>query len=242
MDAPRRFSPGRFYGAQALALVVAATAVFLIFEFTDLDVAFSNHFYDAAKHKFPLRNHKWLELTLHDGAKIPIVIFGAGSLVLFGASFWFEKFRAQRRAFLYVALCLGVAPLIIAALKHASFKHCPYDLLMYGGKGTYTGLLDPPVPGERAGGCFPAGHASGGFALMSLYLVWFRSRPQRARRVWLAAFVFGNVLGLTRVAQGAHFLSHHLWTAILVWAIVLVLYELVLRRHDDRVAAAIASQ
>jgi membrane-associated PAP2 superfamily phosphatase len=239
MDATRRFSPGRFHARQALILVLSAVALFCVFEFSDLDVAFSNLFYDATKHRFPLRRDPWFEAILHEGVKYPIILVGAGSLVLFGASFWFEKLKRNRRAFLFVALCIGLAPFLIGTLKHASFKHCPYDLRMFGGDGTYTRLLDPPVPGEKPGGCFPAGHASGGFALMSLYFVWFRSRPELARRVWLAAFVYGNVLGFARVAQGAHFVSHHLWTAVIVWAIVLVVYEAVLRREHDRLAAVV---
>ncbi|MGH8710249.1 MAG: hypothetical protein ACREVA_02860 [Burkholderiales bacterium] len=34
-----------------------------------------------------------------------------------------------------------------------------------------------------------------------------------------------------RVIQGAHFLSHQLWTALICWLVMLALYELLLRRQ-----------
>ncbi|MCK6447918.1 MAG: phosphatase PAP2 family protein [Planctomycetes bacterium] len=238
MDGLDRFSPARFYARQTAWLVGLAALVFVTFEFTDLDLAISDLFYDATRRKFPLRYSPWIEWPFHEFAKYPVIAIGAGALLGFVASFRFERLRARRWHLLFVALCVGLGPFLIGALKHSSFKHCPYDLERYGGYATYTKLLDPPVPGEKPGGCFPGGHASGGFALMSLYFVWFRTQPVRARRMWLAAFVYGNLLGFSRVLQGAHFVSHHLWTAILVWALCLALYELVLRRVDDRAFAA----
>lgn len=237
MGAREPFSPGRFYGRQALWLAALAALVFVVFEFSDLDLACSDLFYDPARRKFPLRRAPWIELPFHQWAKYPVIAIGAGALVLFGASFRYERWRARRLECLFVAACVALGPFLIGALKHSSFKHCPYDLERYGGWATYTKLLDPPVPGEKPGGCFPGGHASGGFALMSLYFVWFRTDPRLARRVWLAAFAYGNLLGFSRVLQGAHFLSHHLWTALLVWALCLALYEIVLRRaHGLRAA------
>ncbi|MBI5431455.1 MAG: phosphatase PAP2 family protein [Planctomycetes bacterium] len=241
MEPTRPFSPGRFYRRQALWLFGLAALVFCVFEFTDLDLAISDRFYSTERHKFPLRYNRWIEAILHEGAKYPIIAIGGGSLVLFGASFWFERVRRHRWTFLFVALCVGLGPFLIGSLKHSSFKHCPYDLEMYGGYATYTKLLDPAIPGEKPGGCFPGGHASGGFALMSLYFVWFRTQPRRARWAWLAALVYGNVLGFSRVVQGAHFVSHHLWTALIVWAICLLLYELLLRRRDDRRAREVGA-
>lgn len=235
------FSPSRFYARQVAWLVGLAAIVFVTFEFTDIDLAISDMLYDPVRRKFPLRYSPWIEWPFHEFAKYPVIALGGGSLLGFLASFRFERLRARRWHLLFVALCVGLGPFLIGALKHSSFRHCPYDLARYGGYATYTRLLDAAVPGEKPGGCFPGGHASGGFALMSLYFVWFRGRAatdrRRARIAWITAFVYGNLLGVSRVLQGAHFVSHHLWTALIVWAMCLVLYELVLRRVDDRACA-----
>ena len=39
-----------------------------------------------------------------------------------------------------------------------------------------------------------------------------------ARRALIAALLAGAVLGTARMLQGAHFLSHTLWTLWLAWA------------------------
>ena len=61
-----------------------------------------------------------------------------------------------------------------------------------------------------------------------------RARPRLAL-AWLGGgFLYGFGLGFSRVVQGSHFVSHNLWAAVVCWTIALVLYELLLRRYDER--------
>ncbi|QJW84804.1 hypothetical protein HK414_17725 [Ramlibacter terrae] len=67
------------------------------------------------------------------------------------------------------------------------------------------------------GRCFPAGHASSGFALFGGYFAW-RGVDARTAHRWLAgAGAGGLVLGLAQQWRGAHFMSHTLWTAVVCW-------------------------
>jgi membrane-associated PAP2 superfamily phosphatase len=70
------------------------------------------------------------------------------------------------------------------------------------------------------------------FLLMAFY---FAGRYLRNRRItyWglLGGFGLGFVLGFGRVVQGAHFLSHQLWAALICWLVMLALYELLLWRQ-----------
>ncbi|MEK6209810.1 MAG: sulfite exporter TauE/SafE family protein [Pseudomonadota bacterium] len=75
--------------------------------------------------------------------------------------------------------------------------------------------------------------------LLGLYLAGWSSlvtRLEAAGRRHLAAamlagsLLLGFALGMGRVAQGAHFVSHDLWSALICWLVVLALYELLLRR------------
>jgi len=69
-----------------------------------------------------------------------------------------------------------------------------------------------------SGGCFPAGHASAGFAFIGGFFALRHTLPRTARR-WLAgALAAGLVLGLAQQVRGAHYMSHTLWTAWLCWA------------------------
>ncbi len=68
--------------------------------------------------------------------------------------------------------------------------------------------------GHVAGGrCFPAGHASGGFALMSLCLFPVSNRNRKL--LLLVGFTLGWLMGLYQMARGEHFITHTLFTMFL---------------------------
>ena len=69
---------------------------------------------------------------------------------------------------------------------------------------------------------------------MSIYFA-LRLRDLGQARAWLAiAIAFGTLQGIERMAQGAHFLSHNMASLFVCWFVCLALYEIVLRRHDER--------
>ena len=72
---------------------------------------------------------------------------------------------------------------------------------------------------------------------MSIYFA-LRRRDRAKARAWLVfGLVAGLLLGLARIAQGAHFLSHVLASGLCVWLVCLALYEIVLRRAEERSSA-----
>src|SRR5262245_5002351 len=214
MDAPEaggRGSLARFYAVHlALGLALAA-GTYALFEWTYLDLRIQELFYDAHKRRFPLRKNPWFEIVFHDGMKIAVILLGAACALVFALSFRKPALAPWRRRSAYVALCLALAPLTVALVKSASGKHCPYHIDRFGGHAPYTRLLEPLPPGVEPGGCWPAGHASGGFALLAFYFLWARVDRRKALAALALALLYGNVMGLSRVVQGAHFLSHQLW-------------------------------
>jgi len=48
----------------------------------------------------------------------------------------------------------------------------------------------------------------------------------------------GLALGMVRVAQGAHFLSHNLWSALVCWLVILALYVAIMETPRGAQAAA----
>ena len=235
---PPRERALRFYALHAGLPALVAIGVLGVFETTNLDVRIEDLFYDPVAQQFPLRIHSLFETVFHDFGRVTVILLG---VALLGAVLWsFRRpsLRRWRRGFLYAALCLAAGPVLVAQIKHRSVIHCPDDLERYGGDQPYVRLFDPVPAGVEPGHCWPGGHSSGGFAMMSLYFVFRRARPRLAL-AWLAGgFLYGFGLGMSRVVQGAHFVSHNLWAALLCWTVALVLYELVLRRHCDRSASA----
>jgi membrane-associated PAP2 superfamily phosphatase len=76
------------------------------------------------------------------------------------------------------------------------------------------------------GHCFPAGHASTGFAFVAGYFGLVKRLPTLARRWLWAAVVGGAVLGVAQQLRGAHFMSHTLWTAWLCWLVGAVFWRI----------------
>ena len=95
---------------------------------------------------------------------------------------------------------------------------CPWDLLRYGGQRPYVELLHLRPIGLTRGACFPAGHASAGYAWMALYFFFLMARPQWRWWGLAAGAGAGLLFGLSQQLRGAHFLSHDLWTAMICWA------------------------
>ena len=70
-----------------------------------------------------------------------------------------------------------------------------------------------------SGRCFPAGHASTGFAFMGGFFALRTQAPGMAG-LWLAvALAAGLLFGGVQQLRGAHFMSHTLWTAWLCWVV-----------------------
>ena len=123
---------------------------------------------------------------------------------------------AQR---LQLVLTTLLSLLAVVSIKYISSTSCPWDLAEFGGVARYVSHWTLGVVDGGGAHCFPAGHASAGFAFFGGYFV-LRDAAPRAARIWLwATLVVGLVLGISQQARGAHFMSHTLWTAWLCWTI-----------------------
>jgi membrane-associated PAP2 superfamily phosphatase len=212
-------------------IVPALLALLLIVldQTTDLDLTISRAVYDDRAHAFALRSRFWLDVVMHHWAKYAVAtlgfLVGAGLVLSYVVRAW----KTYRPLLLFMVVAMALAPLSVALGKAASARHCPWDIDEFGGLVPYARIFDTVGPDIPAGHCFPAGHASTGFALMAFYFVAFSLRRHKAARYALLAGVSaGLVLGFGRVLQGAHFMSHVLWSGLLCWMVMLVLYRLTL--------------
>lgn len=227
-----RESAARFYLLHAGVPVLLAIAGFALFESTRIDVRIENLFFDRAAREFPLRDAWFFDTVVHNAGKAPVILIGVALAAGFALSFRRADLRPWRRALLFGALCIALAPLTVAGIKAGSAIHCPRRLELYGGRQPYIRLLDPVPPGAERGHCWPGGHSSGGFALMALYFVFRRRKPRVALYCLFAGIAYGTALGMGRVVQGAHFVSHIFWAGLVCWAVILALYEILMRRPD----------
>lgn len=219
----------RFWLYHALLPVLLLGMAITLLELTGLDLLLSDPFFDPARGGWYLKQNWWTEQLIHRDGRALIAAIGAGSLLGWIGSFRSDALRPWRRAALYLTLCIALGTGLVAVGKAAINRHAPWDYQRYGGAIPYVGLFVPPEPGYPAGHDFPAGHASGGFALMGSYFIFYRSNRRRAWAGLAAGLLLGSIFGVGQQLRGAHFASHNLWTILVCWSTALLLYAGVFR-------------
>ncbi|MFT6156927.1 MAG: membrane-associated PAP2 superfamily phosphatase [Neolewinella sp.] len=217
----------------AISLLVLA-AVLLTFEFTNLDLWVQSLFYNSQTQSWVLdTSHPILHFMLYDGPKKLLVIFEVSLLI---AAVCFHKralIKSYQQGILIVLIALPLGPSLVSSLKSTTNVSCPYALTQYGGDLPYIGVFEhypsDQQPDKRQR-CFPAGHASGGFALLAL--VYLMKTLRRKRQILMLAITAGALMGGYKMAVGHHFLSHTLVSMILCWFVVNLVALLVLPWPD----------
>jgi len=207
---PRNLAPVEPRSLVAPAIVLAAVVGFFGFAGTGgdaLDHLFQGFFWDGKEWLIP-HGHALGDALAYRGPKVLIIIWAV--LLILAAIF---ARRVRIRALFFLA-CLALVPVISTQLRAVTHMATPLELTTYGGTFEHL-LLFEVKPAGYPSHAFPAGHASGGFALMGLY--WILG-TRRWRGLALGLFV-GSWMGFYQIARGEHFLSHTLATAALAWLI-----------------------
>lgn len=219
--------PFNFFVALALPLVLML--LLLVFDPGPLDFRLQRLLY-SAETGFVGSHSWWFEDILHDRAKQAVIAIGGLAIAGFLLSLLPTRLAVRRRSFGYVVLAMALSTGMVKPLKDLTQVHCPWSLSEFGGIETHTPLLAERAPTNNPGKCWPGGHAAGGFSLLALYFVFRDRRPRWAKLALLVALGLGTVFSLGRTMQGAHFLSHNVWTFLLDWVICTASYRLVLYR------------
>ena len=209
-------------------ILLVATVV--LFQFTDLDIEVENFFYNFQTHKWLVdENNKLLDLIFYSGIKKVLVAFGLS--LLFILIFLRNKplFKPYKKGLLVVVLSFIFIPLIVGGLKDITNTPCPNDLKIYGGEYPDIKVLTPYPPNSplkcKNVRCWPAGHASGGFALMALFFL-FKSKKNKLLALSLGLSV-GWSMGLYKMFVGDHFLSHTIVTMLFAYLIMFIIARLI---------------
>jgi membrane-associated PAP2 superfamily phosphatase len=199
---------------------LASLALLLAWDAAGLDVPLARLVGGA--HGFPLRDHWAVTTLLHHGARDLAWLAAAWLL----AGVWWPTgvlrrlARAGRVQWLVTVL---VSVVLVNLLKYASQTSCPWDLAEFGGVARHISHWAWGQVDGGPGRCFPAGHASAGFAFMGGYFVLRRAAPRAAVLLLVIALAAGLTLGVAQQLRGAHFMSHTLWTAWLCWVVAIAI-------------------
>lgn len=198
----------------------------LVYPHTHLDTRITDLFFDGQLHRFTLKNDSFLTVWMHVRLKWLMVAIALASLVLALLSSRLSSLKAYRLALLWVFAGMVISTTAVTVFKHYSMHGCPWDIALYGGSLPLLDLFTSLPAGTEAGRCFPAGHPSGGFALMAFYFAFMHIKPRLSVLMLWIGLLMGFLMGFVQIMRGAHFLSHVLWSGWLVWVILVALYWL----------------
>ena len=216
-------------------LIATAIAIACLGQFTDADLFLARLVHGQGEGGFALRHVWWTEKLGHDYMRRLLILVGV-CVVLAAFGDWVRPRMAWstqlRRTLRVAALSALLVPLAVTAAKSASWSHCPWDLIEFGGNEPYVRLFDAVPEFTSAGRCMPAGHASSALWLISLALFWLPLQRRKAAAMALAMLAFGLALGAIQQLRGAHFLTHTLWSAWIACAVVAIVERRVMRSVD----------
>jgi len=223
-----RFTEQSLASLRQVLLAAGGLVVCLIgFDVTAADLSLAELLYDGERHRWLWSGSEPIgRLVFYDGPKLLLIV----SLLALLAGLLLTRYRPRMarhaRGIRIVVMSLILVPASVAGLKDMTNVACPNALTGFGGQIAYVGTLHhypqhtKPVTRQH---CFPAAHASGGFALLALFFLF--DTPRKRRRALALGLGAGWIMGAYKMAIGDHFLSHTvvsmLWSWLLINLIVL---------------------
>lgn len=207
------------------ASVILLIGAVLFFGLSGADIWVQSHFYNPLTHEWSVdTNNEVLKFIFYDGIKRLLIIIAV--LMLFGSiAVWKRSFfKPYRRGIVIVILSSVLVPVVVGSLKAVTNMPCPKNIEIFGGVYPHTCVWEKYNTEDchlEKQKCWPAGHASGGFALLALVFL-FRSRKAKIAAA-TSAMLIGWSMGTYKMVIGDHFLSHTVITMILAWLIILVI-------------------
>lgn len=202
------------------------------------DLVIADALYAAEGGRWAWRD-EWLTVNLiHTGGKHLSFALWLG-IAVFTAVIWRREGRhAWRVPLTGLLTSVLLSNGLVAVIKYNLPMECPWHLQRYGGVFPYIGLLQPRPAGMPANACFPAAHASTGFAWIALYFFFIQVRPYWRWAGLAFGLLLGGVFAFSQELRGAHFVSHDLTTLMLCWSVALGVFLLGRRLHATPTPAA----
>jgi len=186
----------------------------LVSVFPTLDLWASRIFYDAAAMTWVPRT----DVMQFARSGVPPLIIGALLFVIIlsvAGRIWNHTFwdvTGRKTGFLIASLILGPGLVVESILKTFSGRARPRDVMSFGGEDPFTPALRLADACER--NCsFVSGHAALAFWTTAFA---FLMPVEHRMPVFVAGLILGLLMGIARMAEGAHFLSDIVFAGLIV--------------------------
>lgn len=216
-----------------LPLAAFAVALLAIWAY-ELDWRVSRAIYGWQGYRWLLKHWFVTETLMHRVGRNASIAAWLGVVVAWAVAMRRPAYAAWRAPLGYLCLSVLLTTLTVSWIKSWSNMDCPWDIDGLGGVRPYLQLFDVRPTSLRHASCFPAGHASGGYAWMALYFFSILTKPHWRRRGLAVGIAAGALFGIGQQLRGAHFLSHDVWTAAICWFGALGLYLVFVSQSERR--------
>lgn len=133
--------------------------------------------------------------------------------------------NGRKTLYLLLVLVIGAGIIVNLVLKNHSGRARPLYVVEFNGSQQFTPAFR--FADQCSRNCsFSSGHSAGAFFFLALALLYRRHKP-----LLLAAFTYGSLVSLARIAAGGHFLSDCV-TSFFIMAIITDLFYTLLQPNQ----------
>ena len=201
--------------------------VFLIYLSSTIDKQVSSLFYHD--HSFA---DNFIVQFIYKYAILPGWLLFIASAATFFYTFFNPKLKKFRPDALVIMLSLVIGSGLISHLVFKELWHRsrPRQTALFGGTENFTPFYHPNFGSSASAKSFVCGHCTMGFYFFSLSEVARRRKNKKLYYLAMTlAISLGTILGVTRIAQGGHFLTDVIAAAVIMWAVPKLLTVLIFR-------------
>ena len=237
----------KFARLQAVLGLLLAIVFTVTLEHSALDVAISQYFYSPTNGWLLAKQALLPNLIFYTIPKRLLIVFELYLAMAWLQRYlqhrqstqWFAKKNAWFKPFNrlslteigYLIVAMVLVPLITTSLKGVTHVVCPNHLQIFGGEYPYSTLLEN-IQAKTRSKCFPAAHASAGFALYAWAFIptlW-----QRRWQVVAVVTVLSWLMGGYKMLIGDHFFSHTVVSMCLAWGVCALVAWFWYRRYEAK--------
>ncbi|ENU58722.1 phosphatase PAP2 family protein [Acinetobacter guillouiae] len=216
----------KFFIKNSLLLGILFLILFLVFPVGGaIDMYFIQPWIDSTGH-FPLKDNWFLIEINHKLLKHIVIAFYIAVFISWIASFKVAKLKAYQWQLSYLFIVSVLSTALIGILKSHSAHACPWSMTEQTALGYVWDFS------ASNGRCFPGGHASTGFSLLTGFFVFRRSNSKVAYFFLVLGLALGLITGWGQIMRGAHFLSHNLWTGWIIFTFNVIVYRIFYKKFS----------
>ena len=197
---------------------------------SDFDIFFSSLFYKG-DNQFLLQSYYPITVFFRD-ILLPIILVYLlvlpiiSILIPINRLYFGYKFSIKKILFVWITLIINLIFIINLFLKNVWGRPRPGDVLELGGKDDFSSWYQ--ISDACTSNCsFVSGDAAVGFSLIVFYFL-----SNNLKYAYLS-IIFGLLIGMVRIAEGGHFLSDVIFSAIIVFFFSFLIKKFFLNKFYD---------